>query len=61
MELIVDGEVLPSARLAELRTEAEELMKIFVTSIKQQSSDRPMSFSIQHSSFSIFLCLTLLM
>ena len=34
MELIVDGEVLPGVRLAELQTEAEELMKIFVTSIK---------------------------
>jgi four helix bundle protein len=34
MELLVEGEVVPAARLAELRTEAEELLKIFVTSIR---------------------------
>ena len=34
MELLVDGEVVPDSRLSELRAEAEELMKIFVTSIK---------------------------
>lgn len=34
MELLVDGEIVPVARLSELRVEAEELMKIFVTSIK---------------------------
>jgi four helix bundle protein len=34
MELLVEGEVVPAARLAELQTEAEELLKIFVTSIK---------------------------
>lgn len=34
MELIVDAEVIPPGRLAELQSEAEELMKIFVTSIK---------------------------
>lgn len=34
MELLVEGEVVPAARLAELQTEAEELLKIFVTSIR---------------------------
>jgi len=35
MELLVEGEVVPAARLAELQTEAEELLKIFVTSIRK--------------------------
>lgn len=34
MELLVDGEIVPATRLGELMTEAEELMKIVVTSIK---------------------------
>ena len=34
MELLVEGEVVPAARLAELQTEAEELLKIFVNSIR---------------------------
>jgi hypothetical protein len=34
MELLVDGSVLPGPRLSDLQAEAEELMKIFVTSIK---------------------------
>lgn len=34
MELLVDGDIVPAARLGELMTEAEELMKIVVTSIK---------------------------
>jgi four helix bundle protein len=34
MELLVEGEVVPAARLAELQAEAEELLKIFVTSIR---------------------------
>ena len=34
MELLIDGEVVPGARLGELRSEAEELIKIIVTSIK---------------------------
>ena len=34
LELLVEGEVVPAARLAELQTEAEELLMIFVTSIR---------------------------
>ncbi|BBO32388.1 four helix bundle protein [Lacipirellula parvula] len=34
MELLVDGEIVTAARLGELMTEADELMKIVVTSIK---------------------------
>jgi four helix bundle protein len=34
MELLVDGDIVPGPRLSELQGEAEELMKIFVTSIK---------------------------
>lgn len=34
MDLIVEGEIMPATRLVELRKEAEELMKITVTSIK---------------------------
>jgi len=34
MELLVDGEIVPVTRLGELMTEAEELMKIVVASIK---------------------------
>jgi hypothetical protein len=34
MELIGEGEVIPSPRLVELKSEAEELMKIVVSSIK---------------------------
>jgi four helix bundle protein len=34
IELIIEAEVLPAARLTELRQEAEELMKITVASIK---------------------------
>jgi four helix bundle protein len=34
MELLVEGEVVSAARLAELQSEAEELLKIFVTSIR---------------------------
>jgi four helix bundle protein len=34
MELLAEGEIVPAARLTDLSIEAEELMKIVVTSIK---------------------------
>lgn len=38
MELLIDGEIVPAVRLNELRAEAEELMKIVVSSIKTTKS-----------------------
>ncbi|QDT72646.1 four helix bundle protein [Lacipirellula limnantheis] len=38
MELLVDGDIVTAVRLRELRVEAEELMKIIVSSIKTTKS-----------------------
>lgn len=40
MELLVEGEVMPATRLAELQVEAEELLRITVASIKSIKSRR---------------------
>ncbi len=41
LELLVEGNLVPSAKLAELQKEADELMAIFVSSINTSSRNHP--------------------
>jgi len=41
MELLVEGELLPNERLAELMTEGDELVAIFVASINTARANNP--------------------
>ncbi len=41
MELLVEGELLPKERLAELMTEGDELVAIFVASINTARANNP--------------------
>ncbi len=41
LELLAEGQIVPAAKLAELQKEADELIAIFVASVKTAKSKKP--------------------